>query len=249
MSPPLQSGFGIGFSIARALLAIGLCAKAGATTIVAIWSPTKIVITGDSLLNINWTGKGGVRLHRYSNVCKIRKFGSNYISAAGNYHIQIAGFDVWDTAERTCGASASVSECTVRFKEELRKQLTRTVAVHEIYLSVLVAGLQNGVPALDHVTFIGKKQERVTMTSESFREGRQTWGRVILGDRDAIDQYERDAASTMSGSIQEQALSLVRVEARARPQEVGAPFSTLAIVAAGAHWVNPGYCSSASSSR
>lgn len=230
-----------------AALAVGLCTHAGATTIVAIWSPAKIVITGDSLLNINWTGTAGVPQHRTSNVCKIRKFGTNYISAAGNYHIQIAGFDIWDTAARACGASIGVNECGVKLRAELQRQLSRAVAVHEVYVGVLVAGLENGAPALDHMTYTGKLRDRLNVRSESFRQGRQTWGRVILGDRDEIDRYERASASTMSGSIQEQALSLVRVEARARPQEVGAPFSTLAIVAAGEHWVNAGCCPSSCS--
>jgi hypothetical protein len=110
-----------------------------------------------------------------------------------------------------------------------------------------VAGLQNGAPALEHITLVGTPQGRLSVQSESFRVGKQRWGRVILGDRDAIDRYEHGAPSTMTGSIQEQALLLVRVEARADPQEVGGPISTLTIEAAGEHWINPGCCPNACS--
>ena len=223
------------------VLAIALCAHVTGTTIVAIWTPQKIVIAGDSLINSRWTGQNGEPHHKLSNGCKIHHFGSNYISAAGNYHIQTAGFDVWDTALQSCGSWMSVDSCTTKFKAALRSQLARAMTGHEVYLSVLVAGLENGVPALDHITFIGQQGGRLNIKSESFRRGRQTWGRVILGDRDAIDRYERGTPMA-SGDIQSQPLSLVRIEARARPQEVGSPFSTLTIEATGEHWTNPGCC-------
>ena len=225
-----------------ASMGLGLCAKAGATTIVAIWTPAKIVIAGDSLVNMNWTGENGTPQHKTSQDCKIRKYGSNYISAAGNYHIQTAGFDVWDTAERSCTSSMNLEICAARFKADLRGILGRVVGVHDIHLTVLVAGRQNGAPALEHITFVGQPDGRLSVRSESFRRGKQKWGRVILGDRDAIDRYERGSASTMTGSIQQQALSLVRIEARAVPQEVGGPFSSLTIEASGEHWINPGCC-------
>jgi hypothetical protein len=224
-----------------AIIAVGLCAKANATTIVAIWTPAKIVIVGDSMVNINWIENGAPR-HRTSKDCKIRKFGSNYVSAAGNYHIQIAGFDVWQTAERACGTAANVELCAARFKADLRGILSRAITVHDVRITVLVAGLQNGKPAMEHITFTGSRDTRLNINSQSFREGKQNWGRVILGDREAIDRYERESASKATTSISEQALSLVKIEARAMPQEVGGPFSTLTIEAAGDHWINPGCC-------
>ncbi len=232
---------------AFAAIAVGLCASANATTIVAIWTPAKIAISGDSLLNMNWTGANGQPQHKTSKDCKIRKYGSNYISAAGNYHIQTAGFDVWETAARACGSSTSVDGCTAKFRASLRSILGRVAGVHDIHLSVLVAGRQNGAPALDHITLIGTPDGRLSVKSESFRKGRQKWGRVILGERDAIDRYEYGAESTMTANIQEQALSLVRIEARSLPNEVGAPFSTLTIETAGEKWTNPGCCPAACS--
>ena len=225
-----------------AVFGLGLCAAVNATTIVAIWTPAKIVIAGDSMINMNWTGENGAPRHTISKDCKIRKYGSNYISAAGNYHIQKAGFDVWDIAERSCSSSMNFEICAARFKADLRSILGRVVGVHDIHLTVLVAGRQNGSPALEHITFVSQPDGRLNIKSESFRRGKQEWGRVILGDRDAIDRYERGSASTITGSIQEQALSLVRIEARAVPQEVGAPFSTLTIEANGEQWTNPGCC-------
>jgi len=225
-----------------AVLGLSFCPHATGTTIVAIWTPSRIVIAGDSLININWKGANGLPHHRTSNDCKIRKFGSNYISAAGNYHIQTAGFDVWQTAGYACGSSTSVSVCANRFSAELRRILARVAGVHEIYLSVLVAGIENGAPALEHITLLGTAQGRLSVRTESFRRGRQRWGRVILGERGAIDRYERASASSMSQGIQEQALSLVRVEAWALPQEIGAPFSVLTIGPSGERWINPGCC-------
>jgi len=223
-----------------AFLGLGLCANA--TTIVAIWTPSKIVIAGDSLINMNWTGDHGTPQHTTSKDCKIRKYGSNYISAAGNYSIQKAGFDVWNTAERACSSSMNFEICAARFKMDLRSILGRVVGVHDIHLTVLVAGRQNGAPALEHITFVSQPDGRLRMKSESFRRGKQKWGRVILGDRDAIDRYERGSASTIAGTIQEQALQLVRIEARAVPNEVGAPFSAVTIEASGEQWINPGCC-------
>ncbi|MGA3189573.1 MAG: hypothetical protein ABSF22_20905 [Bryobacteraceae bacterium] len=230
-----------------AAIGLGLSVNAGATTIVAIWTPTKIVISGDSLLNMNWTGENGAPQHKTSKDCKIRKFGSNYISAAGNYHIQTAGFDVWQTAAHACGTAPNVDACAAKFKAELRIALAKAVGMHDVHLAVLVAGRQNGAPALDHITLIGTPEGRLSVKSESFRKGKQKWGRVILGERDAIDRYEHGAASTMTDSMQAQALSLVKIEARALPQEVGAPFSTLTIDEAGEQWTNPGCCPSACS--
>lgn len=234
----------------RAFIAIvgllALCANAGATTIVAIWTPSRIVIAGDSLLNNYWT-RNGVRQHGTSEGCKIRKFGVNYISAAGNYHIQKAGFDLWDTAARACTTSGNVELCAARLKADLAGVLSRAVSVHEVNVTVLVAGRQNGVPAMEHITFIGQPDGKLNVRTESFRRGRQQWGRVILGDRDAIDRYEHGAASTMSENLEQQAVSLVKIEARAVPQEVGAPFSTLSIEAKSERWINPGCCQSSCS--
>ena len=229
----------------------GLGLYANATTIVAIWTPSKIVIAGDSLINMNWTGEKGAPQHTTWKDCKIRKYGSNYISAAGNYRIQKAGFDVWNTAERACSSSMNFEICAARFKTDLRSILGRVAGVHDIHLTVLVAGRQNGALALEHITFVSQPDGRLSMKSESFRRGKQKWGRVILGDRDAIDRYERGSASTtqstMAGTIQEQALSLVRIEARAVPNEVGAPFSAVTIEASGEQWINPGCCPSSCS--
>lgn len=223
-----------------AVVALSVCANA--TTIVAIWTPVKIVISGDSLINSNWTGTDGSPRHRLSNDCKIRKFGTNYISAAGNYHIQKAAFDVWQAAARACGSSTNVGGCSVRFREELRTNLAQIARARGVQVSVLVAGLENGEPALDHITLIGTPQRGISVRTESFRRGRQTWGRVILGERGAIDRYEAASPSTMARSVQDQVLTLVRVEAGALPKEVGPPFSVLAIGTAGEHWINPGCC-------
>src|SRR5580698_6466 len=225
-----------------ALAGLSLCVNANATTIVAIWTPSKIVITGDSLLNMNWTGENGVPQHKTSKDCKIRKYGSSYISAAGNYHIQTAGFDVWQTASHACGSTTGVDQCASKFRAELRSALLRIVGIHDVHLSVLVAGLQNGAPALEHITLIGTPDGRLSVKSESFRKGKQKWGRVILGERDAIDRYEHGSESTMTDTIDQQALSLVKVEARALPQEVGPPYSELTIEASGEKWTNPGCC-------
>jgi hypothetical protein len=224
-----------------AALVLLLSERAGATTIVAIWTPVKIVISGDSLINSTWTANGAPR-HQTSNDCKIRKFGTNFISAAGNYHIQKAAFDVWRAAERSCGASTNVTGCAAKFREELRADLRQIAGAREVHVSVLVAGLENGAPALDHITLIGTPLAGIKVTTESFRRGSQTWGRVILGERGAIDKYEANSPSTVKRSIQDQVLTLVRVEARAQPQEVGAPFSVLAIGTTGEHWINPGCC-------
>lgn len=224
------------------VVAIGICAHARATTIVAIWTPVKIVISGDSLINSSWTAPNGAPQHQLSNDCKIRKFGTNYISAAGNYRIQIAAYDIWQAAARACGSSTSVSGCAARFREELRTDLGQIGRAREVHVGALVAGLENGVPALDHITLIVTPRGGMSVRTESFRRGRQTWGRVILGERGAIDRYEADSPSTLSSSIQDQVLRLVRVEAGALPQEVGAPFSVLAIGTAGEHWINPGCC-------
>lgn len=232
--------------VTSAGLILGFTLCANATTIVAIWTPARIVIAGDSLINMNWTGEKGAPQHKTSKDCKIRKYGSNYISAAGN-HIQTAGFDVWNTAERSCASSMNVEICAARLKSDLRSILGRVVGVHDVHLAVLVAGRQNGVPELEHITFVSQPDGRLSMRSESFRRGRQNWGRVILGDRDAIDRYERGAASTVTRSVQEQVLSLVRMEARAVPQEVGAPFSAVTIEASGEQWINPGCCPSSCS--
>jgi hypothetical protein len=148
-----------------AAIGLSLCANVNATTIVAIWTPSQIVISGDSLLNMNWTGENGQPQHKTSKDCKIRKFGSNYISAAGNYHIQTAGFDVWETAAHACGASTSVDACTAKFKVELRGILAKVVGMHDVHLSVLIAGRQNGAPALDHITFIGTPEGRLSVKS------------------------------------------------------------------------------------
>jgi hypothetical protein len=228
-----------------AAIGLGLAVHAGATTIVAIWTPEKIVIAGDSLLNMNWTGGNGAPQHKTSKDCKIRKFGSNYISAAGNYHIQTAGFDVWDTAAHACRSSTNVDGCASKFKTELRNRLAKVVGRHDIHLSVLVAGLENGAPALEHITLIGTPDGKLSVQTESFRKGKQTSGQVILGERDAIDRSEH--ASKMPDNIEDQALSLVKIEARALPQEVGAPFSTLTIEGSGEKWTNPGCCPAACS--
>jgi hypothetical protein len=228
--------------VKRFAVALVFCANTWATTIVAIWTPAKIVIAGDSEINSDWTTANGARHHQISHDCKIRKFGTNYISAAGNYHIDRAGFDIWQAATRACGASTNVTVCASRLREELRTNLAQIAGAREVHVAVLVAGLENGAPALDHITLTGTPRGGIKVQTESYRTGRQTWGRIILGERGAIDRYEAAMPSAKAQSVQEQALTLVRVEAGALPREVGAPFSLLAIGTAGDHWINPGCC-------
>jgi hypothetical protein len=234
------------FRVFAAAAIMSVCASG--TTIVAIWTPEKLVIAGDSLLNLVSTSENGQQRARTAKDCKIRKFGKSYVSAAGLLHVKSTGFDIWDTAARACASAKSVDSCVAKLKTELQSALAPILKenrghrangrpLHEVRLTVLVAGIQGGVPVMDHITFLGTADDRLTVKAESFRKARRSHGRVILGDRDAIDEYERTHPTS-----EEDALTLVKLQARATPRDVGPPFSLLVIDAIGDRWIEPGCC-------
>lgn len=235
-------------------LSIGLSVCASATTIVAIWTPAKLVIVADSIITLVSTSADGHQKSRTEKDCKIRKIGKNYFSAAGILHVKSVRFDIWDSASRACASSSSLDICSAKLKPELQTALGRVVKqnranrrsgrpLHEVRLTVLVAGNQDGAPAMDHITFLATPDDRVTVKSESFRKSKSAAeGRVILGDRGAIDRFEKTHSANPGDSPEEEALALVKIEARAAPKDVGPPFSTLVIDAEGDRWPDPGCC-------
>jgi hypothetical protein len=226
----------------RAFVAAFLfCAHASATTIVAIWTPQKLVISGDSLVNVNWTGEDGLHRHTTAINCKIRKYGAFYVAAAGNYRIQTAGFDLWEIAARACGDSVTIDHCSARLTASLRNVLETAARSQDVHVAVIVAGLDNGAPALEHITIAGTRGGRLTVSSTPYRRGMTRSTRIILGYRNAIDRFERATASSNS-TLEAEASSLVRVEEGAAPGEVGGTVSTLTIQPSGERWAHPGCC-------
>jgi hypothetical protein len=226
----------------RALVAALLvCVPASATTVVAIWTPQKLVISADSLINVDWTGQDGFRRHSTAINCKIRKFGAFYVAAAGNYRIQTAGFDVWEIASRACGDSVTIGHCAARLTVSLRNSLETAARTQDVRVAVIVAGLDNGAPALEHITITGKRGGALAVTSTPYRRGTARPARIILGDRDAIDRFEK-TTSFSNSNLEAEASSLVRVEEGAAPGDVGGTISTLTLQPSGERWANPGCC-------
>ncbi len=62
------------------------------------------------------------------------------------------------------------------FTAALRKALAPVVGARTVYLTVLVAGIENGAPALNHITFTGTPGARLSVRSESFRRGEADMG-------------------------------------------------------------------------
>ena len=85
---------------------------ASATSIIAVYTPSKIVVVGDSFFSASWTDKRDIPRAGTIRKCKVNQFGAVFIAATGNYLIQNAHFDFWMAARRVCGAAQSVTSCS-----------------------------------------------------------------------------------------------------------------------------------------
>jgi hypothetical protein len=82
------------------LLTIAMAAPAGATTVVAIWTPARIVLAADtSLSRFDPATKTDVR---QATVCKIRAVGDNWYATAGLFEEPISGFALPAVAQAAC---------------------------------------------------------------------------------------------------------------------------------------------------
>ena len=228
------------------------CSQLMATTIVAVWTPRRLVVVADSVVTGSVFGSDVI-----GHMCKIRQIGRVFLAASGAYESNLADFNLWSLAEQSCsGLVTNVDRCAEHLKNgvvsgmkrmqaQARSAIAAGYKAQHLYVSFIVIGLERDSPELVHWTFYAQPNGPIEQETETFKksDGRM-YARAILGNRIEIDQFIKTHPRWRAGTPEEEGRILVKIEADAFPEHVGPPFSILTLDRRGAHWVDKGCCSS-----
>lgn len=236
-----------------------LCGSLHATSIVAFWTPTRIVVAADS------KGSVGGRLgSRELQTCKIRAIGSHYFAATGLTNVPEVGFDLnvifgaVSTTDRPISAIADEMAVTVRVKlfpalEFLRNKYPQNYALDfgersgGIALAFMVFGVDDGQPRMA-IRQVGAPGFPANDKSVDYPGASPLgFGAAYAGQHDAIDRFiAANADWRQNLSLESAARQFVGLEATRSDlgtrNTVGLPLSMLEITANGPKWIDSGPC-------
>jgi hypothetical protein len=230
-----------------------VAAQAGATTIVAVRTPTEIVIGADSKV----TDTYGNAFKRQG--CKIIQAGNLFFAYEGLTRDTRTGFDIARVASQALqlrsnlSAAEKVSILTGFVASELFKELPRLkqhdpdtyrekVEGGQIFLTVLVAGFEAGRPLLFVRQFRAVPVNRQTIGVSVLPDDcpQDCVGDAVvkfLGETAAIDGLPEETPDFWKDGLVEGARRLIETEIAARSEYVGPPVDILRIDKTGARWI------------
>ncbi|HEY6008685.1 MAG TPA: hypothetical protein VIU40_10220 [Geobacteraceae bacterium] len=112
-------------------------------------------------------------------------------------------------------------------------------------MSVVLAGMENGVPLLVFRGFVLREEKDGALALDIIRhacpqECQDVFFSLILGEDAAIDAYLAKNPGFWMGGFAEGVRRLIEVEIAARPDVVGPPVTLLRITGDGARWLKEG---------
>lgn len=235
------------------LLLVLLTGSAAATTIVAVKTPTEIVIGADSKMTDTYGG--GVA----SRECKIVQAGNLFFAYEGMVRDRRTGFDIAPLVRQALAlkpdatASERVSIMTGFVTSRLFVELPELkrhdpdtyrekVEGGQTFLRILVAGFEGSEPLLFVRGFravpVGGQTIGVGVVPDDCVAG--CGGKIVvraLGETAAIDGLPEEMPGFWEGGLKEGVRRLIEMEIQAREEYVGPPVDILRIDAAGAQWL------------
>jgi hypothetical protein len=244
------------FLIALALSLAAAARPARATTVVAVKTPTEVVIGADSKV----TDTFGNAFERQA--CKIVPAGSVVFAYEGMARDRRTGFDVARTARaallarREATAAERVGDMTGALADALFAELPRLKRLDpdtyrvkvegRVFLKILVAAFEGGRPLLfvRHFRAAPSRADIVGVTvipddclADCGGGAGATHVMRFLGESEAIEGLAEETPGFWDEGVAEGVRRLVETEIAARAEYVGPPVDILRLDRSGARWV------------
>jgi hypothetical protein len=221
-----------------------------ATTLVALWTPQRILLAADSLVvSDSPQARDG---------CKIVHSGTTWLAVSGLVTDAVSGYELGPLARTTLEAPGTMQDKVLRFAGSVQDPLQRAVdslkrespaeyarlAAGRPVLQAIFASGETGRPVLATVGFIpgagGALQPRMSLVDGSDALGPRL---IYAGQQDRIREYLKSNRRWYERDGNELVRSLVQLEADAHTGLVGGPVDLVEIGGAGSQWIQKkAYC-------
>lgn len=230
-----------------------LTGRAAATTIVAVRTPSEIVIGADSKVTDTY---GNASANR---ACKIVQAGNLFFAYEGLARDRRTGFDIVQTASHALELKpqATVSEKVsiltgfvtsglfaelLSLKQYDPDTYREKIEGGQTFLKILIAGFEGGRPLLFVRQFraapSGRREPGVSVVPDDCpADCTDAFVIKSLGETDAIDGLPEETQGFWQGGVAEGVRRLIETEIAARSEYVGPPVDILRIDKTGAQWV------------
>lgn len=233
-------------SLILALCGLMLQLCANATTIVALWTPDRILMAADSRAIIGTSSS--------VDTCKIGHSGPTWFAVAGLITDTASGYALGDSLKQALATSAGLTDKVDRLITTVQPKLTTAVAGIENdspeqfaefatgrpILQAVLAETANGRPVMATVAFAldgaGAVQPRATLIDGSDARGPRL---IYAGQQERIRSWLRVHRDWIDGDYAALVRDLVQLEVDANSPWVGGPVDLVEITAAGVgpHWL------------
>ena len=214
------------------------------TTLVALWTPEKVILAADSRV----TQDNG----RTTDACKIAHSGSTWIAVSGLISDPATGFSLGPLARPALEQGRSMKEQLARFADAVHPGLTRAVdglrrdapveyaklAGGRPVLQAILAAQENGRPVLATIGFVldssGTLQPHASLIDGTDAKGPRL---IYAGQQQRIREFLKTNRNWIDGDRQSLVRDLVQLEIDAGTGYVGGPVDVVEIDIGGTHWI------------
>ncbi len=233
------------FPRALAACAAG-CITVSATTLVAVWSPERLLIGADSNVITSAPDVIGTG-------CKISRDGPSVYAFSGLVEDRSAGYDIERLAHEAVQGAGDLSIHLNHFLELTRDPLSRAVAAlkkdspdqyaylqqsHPV-LQAIFADVESGAPELGLAGFsLAPDGSLIDFTRIVARGDDGRGARIVYaGQQKHLKEYLREHGDWGSADPEQLIRNLIQSEIDASEGEVGGAIDIVAVEPNGAHWV------------
>lgn len=228
------------------------------TTVVAVWSPKRIVIAADGKV----TRRNDPSLASFT-ACKIRVTAGIVAAAAGFYAHPATDYDFWREVELAASSKRPLSIIADLIESRVRPKLTNALAYSKRadpdgyrrdfsteFLGVVIAGTVDGNPVMAGIEFFPGVGGNLEVQRTLFpplndpHPPAAALGFSVLGERAAIDRDFPDdkLIHLLRLDMASAAIRLIDLQIEATPDKVGPPISAIEITSTGLRWISQGAC-------
>jgi hypothetical protein len=230
-----------------------------ASSKVILVSPDTIVAAGDSRGVTYAVLSDGTAVRDSADLCNLHRLDVGILATAAGL-TSVGDFDAFDQIDALYVPGDSVSGTAARIRPAIPALLLSAVQkfpqsahsqmdmlpANRAALEVAIMGIENGVPAIDLLTFrlAGSELNPEIVSSEFRCPGDCASGHtaVYLGVHDSIDRIVSANPGLVAQPTPENARMLIGLEYLNHPDTVGGPLSVVKIERSGITFVQPGAC-------
>lgn len=220
------------------------CRASFATTLVALWTPDRIVLGADSMVVSNGPAA--------YDACKIVHTGETWLAVSGLITDGNAGYELGPLARVALERPGPLREKMLRFAESVQPPLQRSLdgmrrdspveyarlTGGRPVLQAIFAVRENGRPVLATVGFVpgpdGSVSPRASLVDGSDARGPRL---IYAGQQDRIREYLKTNRNWFDTGGQDLVRNLVQLEADASTGLVGGPIDVVELGLVGTHWL------------